>query len=234
MKRVKTMKGCNYIKRMIDEADKADLLSFEINEHVGRCADCEQFANERTALRGLLASERRVSAPKNFDAMLKARLVEVKARNTFSWFSAPGFMRLGAATAGVVIMILVSQYTGLFSSNTNRSSVAQKAVPTLPLSPLPATAEPQPRSAAPMLAESVSNGARTRNVSSQSVRGGRVVDRGRTAPESHLTAEDGGIVLVRGGNGEMDVPMPTVSVGAQPLLYVSAGQRPVRSAANSF
>jgi hypothetical protein len=39
---------------------------------------------------------------------------------------------------------------------------------------------------------------------------------------------------VRGQNGEMDVQMPTVSVGAQPLLYVRAGQRAVSSVGTSF
>jgi len=226
------MKGCNYIKRMIDEADKADLLSFEINEHIGHCADCERFANERTALRGLLASERRVSAPMNFDAVLKARLVEVKARSAFSWLSAPGFMRLGAATAGVVIMLAAAQYTGFFSDKSNRASIEQKAVATAPLTAPPRAAVPQqlPQQLSPgsVAVETVSNGAR-RQYSQR-----RLADRGRTLPDGRFAAEDGGIVLVRGGNGEMDVPMPTVSIGAQPLLFVSAGQRPVRSAANSF
>jgi hypothetical protein len=49
-----------------------------------------------------------------------------------------------------------------------------------------------------------------------------------------LSAEDGGVVLVRGRNGDMDVQMPTVSVGAQPLLFVSAGQRTVRNVGTSF
>ncbi|HXI90285.1 MAG TPA: hypothetical protein VNO24_09750, partial [Blastocatellia bacterium] len=57
---------------------------------------------------------------------------------------------------------------------------------------------------------------------------------GRAAPAGYLTAEDGGVVLVRGRNGDMDVQMPTVSVGAQPLLYVSAGQRTVHSVGTSF
>src|SRR5205814_2418938 len=56
---------------------------------------------------------------------------------------------------------------------------------------------------------------------------------GKGAPVGYLTAEDGGVVLVRGRNGDMDVQMPTVSVGAQPLLYVSAGQRTVRSVGTS-
>jgi len=53
-------------------------------------------------------------------------------------------------------------------------------------------------------------------------------------PIGYFTAEDGGVVLVRGRNGDMDVQVPTVSVGAQPLLYVSAGQRTVKNVGSSF
>ena len=240
------MKGCNYIKRMIDEADKADLLPFEVNEHIGNCVNCERFASERTALRGLLATERRVSVPVNFDAMLKARLVEVKGRSAFSWLSAPGFMRLGAATAGLVIMFFAAQYAGLLS-NQSKQAVQQPTVAGVP----PSSASPVPVSPAPA-APSVNSGSASENtqitavasngagatkhpIYSASFRGGRgLATRGRTAPDGYFTAEDGGVVLVRGHNGEMDVPMPTVSVGAQQLVYVSAGQRSARSTPNSF
>ena len=74
------MKGCNYIKRIIDEADKADQLPFEVTQHLAGCGNCERFAGERTALRRLMSSADRVSAPMNFDAMLGARLAEVKVR----------------------------------------------------------------------------------------------------------------------------------------------------------
>ena len=82
------MKGCNYIKKRIDEADKPDLLTFEVAEHIGRCDDCSSFAIERAGLRKLLASDVRVSAPMNFDAMLKTRLAEAKARGSSSWLRA--------------------------------------------------------------------------------------------------------------------------------------------------
>ena len=231
------MSGCNYIKKLIDEADKSDLLSFEVNEHIGECGECERFASQRASLRGLLAAERRVIVPMNFDAMLKSRLVEVKARSAFSWLSAPGYMRLGAATAGVVIMFFAAQYAGLFSNSSNPNPPVESRTAAI----VPPTAPPTFH-AAPIPAPPVtiaSTGPRVRPYYSQNysqnARSGRgdVVAPVRTAPGG-FTAEDGGVVLVRGRNGEMDVPMPTVSVGAQPLLYVSAGQRPVRSAANSF
>ena len=226
------MMGCNYIKRLIDEADKSDLLPFEVNEHIGGCGDCERFANERDGLRKLLASESRVTAPMNFDAMLKARLAEAKGRSAFSWLSAPGYLRLGAATAGLAVMVFAAQYAGLFSAPAQRSVARSADVTSQP----PATDSlvlRQPEVSVPRQPVSpvtiAAAGQRAIRIPRTGITAGR-----RITPDAYFTAEDGGVVLVRGRNGDMDVPMPTVSVGAQPLLYVSAGQRAVRSAGNSF
>src|SRR6266568_8530440 len=119
------MNGCKYIKERIDEAEKPDLLSFEVTEHIGQCDDCERFAIERAALRKLVAGGTRVSAPINFDAMLNARLAEVKARRSFWWLGSPGFLRLGAATASLVLMIFAGQYAGLFSEKPKQANESQ-------------------------------------------------------------------------------------------------------------
>lgn len=231
--------GCNYIKRLIDEADKSDLLPFEASDHIGSCIDCERFADGRAKLRGLLASESRVTAPMNFDAMLKVRLAEAKRRSAFSWLGSQGYMRLGAATAGLVLMIVAAQYAGLFSDRSNPSTESRAGVTGPPASPTAPLTAPPAFQTAPPIAQPVVIAATTskpRQYYPQNIRAGRtdVAPRGRTAPGAYFTAEDGGVVLVRGRNGDMDVPMPTVSVGAQPLLYVSAGQRAVRATGNSF
>src|SRR6185295_14298872 len=58
---------------------------------------------------------------------------------------------------------------------------------------------------------------------------------GRVRPRETVSSDDLGVVLVRGQNGGSDVQMPTVSLGAQPLLYVSAGkQQPSRNVGASF
>jgi hypothetical protein len=230
------MTSCNYIKRLIDEADKSDVLSFEVNEHIGHCGDCESFANDRATLRNLLASERRVSAPMNFDAMLKARLVEVNGRSAFSRLSVPGFLRLGAATAGLVIMFFAAQYAGLFSNHSGDNPTPQSVA----IAPAPNTVEPgrsqsiptaPPITLVPSGVRDPQNAVRrSAGIRPSNYTAGRM----RKAPDGYFTAEDGGVLLVRGRNGEMDVPMPTVSVGAQPMLYVSAGQRATRAAATSF
>ena len=123
--------SCKYIQKRIDEADKPDLLPFDVSEHIGVCVDCQRFAAERSALRALVAAGSRVTAPVNFDAVLKARLAEVKTRQSFWWLGSPALLRLGAATAGVVIAVFVVQYTGLFSNNVvnppDRSPVSEAA-----------------------------------------------------------------------------------------------------------
>ena len=110
-----------------------------MTEHIGRCDDCERFASERTALRKLVASGTRVSAPTNFDAMLKARLAEVKARRSFWWLGSPGYLRLGVATAGLIVMAFAAQYAGLLSHNgpPNGSQVGEVA-------PIPTPKPPEP------------------------------------------------------------------------------------------
>lgn len=229
------MRGCNYIKRMIDEAEKSDSLPFEASEHIGRCGDCERFANDRARLRGLLAADSRVNAPVNFDAMLKVRMAEANGRSAFSWFGSASYLRLGAVTAGLVLMVFAAQYSGLFLDHSNPPATSKAAVAAPPIT-APTFKSPAPSNNIPSPVATTGIASKPRQYYQQNLRGVRteVAMRGRTPAGTYFTAEDGGVVLVRGRNGDMDVPMPTVSVGAQPLLYVSAGQRATRSAANSF
>jgi hypothetical protein len=236
------MKVCNEVKRLIDEADQPDVLSFQASNHLSLCADCKGFADERAALRKLLASGERVSAPSNFDAALNARIAEAGAGRTFSWLGAPSLMRLGAATAAVAIMAFAAQYGNLFS-NGNRVAQPQPSVTTAtntpPVTPprsldLPATdtdvnklGHIKPERSHTVAAVPVKFTQRY-----YSRRGGQVAN-DRVAPEDYSSLQEGGVVLVRGPNGEREVPMPTVSVGAQPLFY-SRQSQPVRNVATSF
>ena len=228
------MNGCKYIKERIDEAEKPDLLPFEVTEHFGQCDDCERFAIERATLRKLVAGDARVSAPMNFDAMLNARLAEVKARRWFWWLGSPGLLRLGAATAGLAVMIFAAQYAGLFSANPKNLSESQSGDAKIPTPPPFDRGPSAPGLVAPPGPVVASSGRLYPGSSGASKVRRSDIGVGRATPAGYLSAEDGGVVLVRGRNGDMDVQMPTVSVGAQPLLYVSAGQRTVRNVGTSF
>jgi hypothetical protein len=230
------MNSCKNIRELIDEADKPDLLSFEATEHIGRCDDCARFAIERASLRKLVAGDRRVSAPLNFDAMLNARLAKVKARRPFWRLDMPGYLRLTAAAAGLVVMIFGAQYAGLFSDNTKTTSAdlvgstnpspTQDAVePVSPTQPNGIVTRPKGPQL-PLISPS------SAALAMRPKRGDLAAN--KVPPPGYLTVEDAGVVLVRGRNGDMDVQVPTVSVGAQPLLYVSAGQRTVRNVGTSF
>jgi hypothetical protein len=225
------MKSCNYILERIDEAENPDLLPFDIAEHIGECQNCARFAAERSALRSLLSSGTRVNAPLNFDAMLNARLAEVKSRSAFWWLGSPGYARLATASAGIVAMLFAAQYSGLFSTTqvvttkTSEEAVAGEIPAPVPLPLVRTPVAPPPRTVVPVGVRVTPYSGRTRR-EALTVSG--------TVPAGYIAAEDGGVVLVRGRNGDVDVQVPSVSVGAQPLLYVSAGQRPVRNVGTSF
>ena len=240
------MKVCDRIKKLIDEADQPDALSFEASNHLSVCADCTTFARERAALRNMLLSSNRVSVPVNFDAMLNARLAEAKTRRAFSWLSASSFMRLGTATAAVAVMVFVAQYGNLFSNDTkttqpvdSTASAANTPPAVTPKPPVATPQEPDPNNLKDIVPQRPLPGATTalRAASTQhdyQRRGARLVT--ASAASVDYPSRDSGVVLVRGPNGEREVPMPTISVGAQPLLYVSAsrGAQPVRATATSF
>lgn len=237
------MKVCNEIKKLIDEADQPDLFSFQVSNHLSSCVDCKSFADERTALRALLASGKRVSVPNNFDAMLTARIAEAKAGRALSWLSAPSFARLGAATVALAVMIFVAQYGNLFSDD-NRVAQPESSV-TAAANTAPAI-NPQKSSDTPAAQIDVNGFANIKPGRSQQTasvpvkltqhyypRRGSQMATNRVAPEDYPPLEEGGVVLVRGPNGEREVPMPTVSVGAQSLFY-SRQSQPVRNVSTSF
>jgi len=228
------MNSCKSIRELIDEADNPNLLPFEVSQHVDSCRECERFSTERAGLRNLLGSGVRITAPMNFDAMLAARLAETRNRGWLSWLVPANYFRLGAATAGVAALVLVAQYSGLFSGNLTASQ--QAIVPTTnQLERTPSTqGSPEPA----IVADNHRQPQRvTPIVIGPRIGSGRLAAAtiGRVRPRETVSSDDLGVVLVRGQNGGSDVQMPTVSLGAQPLLYVSAGkQQPSRNVGASF
>jgi hypothetical protein len=227
------MNSCKSIRELIDEADNPNLLPFEVSQHVGACRDCERFSAERAGLRRLLGSGARVAAPMNFDAMLAARLAETRNRGSISWLVPVSYLRLGAATAGLAVMVMVAQYAGVFSTRSVPTDLRHTASATNKVDQLaPNTSPPTPGNVAQNQIEPppvmMASGPRIKGIRNALATSARVSSR------ESLAAEDPGVVLVRGRNGDSDVQMPTVSLGAQPLLYVSAGKQPVRTVGTSF
>ena len=216
------MKVCNEIKWRIDEADHPDQLNVEINRHTSHCAECRAYAEERVQLRGLLAAGARVSVPVNFDAMLNARLAEVKAGKSLSWLSPAVYLQFGTATAVLAVMFFAAQYSNLFSNNNYQALSAASAsqINTEFPNSLRATAPPPPATGYGF------ESGMSRSVRYNAVRINRLAPQ---PPDEYVSLNDGGVILVRGQNGEREVPVQTVSIGAQPLLYSNRQPQMARS-----
>jgi hypothetical protein len=220
---------------MIDEADHPESLPFEASSHVAGCPDCGSFAEERARLRSLLVFGSRVTVPPNFDAVLRSKLAEVNARNGYAWFSPVGYLRLGGATAALIVMVFGAQYAGLFGSD-NPKTDQQMADVVKPQGTVPEIAVQPPiisggRDPRPITVSSGTFPRRSRYSERTSVSGVPV-----EIPREDYLHEDGGVMLVRGSNGEGEVSLPLVSVGAQSLVYSSAnaGRRNARNIGTSF
>ena len=236
------MIGCKQVKRFVDEADNPALLPYEAAGHLDSCPPCKQFADERAALREMLASAERVTAPVNFDAVLKARLAERVDSRTPAWLAPAFLFRFGAATAALAVAIIAAGTGGLFSgpqpqtrsdarvAETKQAEPGSGAVAALG-QPSPAETEGAPEVVAEPGRARASQATQVRysRATTRAVRAGMRDPDGMTARDMRgMGVQDGAVVLVRGKDGEREVPMPTVSVGAQSLLYQNAG-RPVVS-----
>ena len=245
------MKVCNEIKRRIDEADDVESFDFDIARHTAVCDDCRRFAGERAALKALIVSTARVNAPLNFEAMLQARLAEVKAHKPLAWLNAAFYLRAGAATAALVVALFAAQYSGLFSgSPAEHTKAPDPASQTAAVAP-PTSNQPQLPDVPSAVASAVNDSARvaaatvhpeSTTIAVNGVAGRRLhtANIRRNAGVPLVTAGeagmgDGGAIFIPGRNGEHDVTVPTVSVGAQSLIYGNSGrQQPARAVTVSF
>src|SRR5262249_21074527 len=87
------MNGCEHIMSLIDQSHRPDMLPIEVETHIDACEPCRLFAEQRAALRKLLASSSRVSVPENFDFVLKQKLNATQPRTAFGWRNAAGLPR---------------------------------------------------------------------------------------------------------------------------------------------
>jgi hypothetical protein len=219
------MIGCSRTRKLIEESDSIELFSYEASRHIAACPPCKDFAEERARLRHLLSSSARVAAPANFDSLLSVRLAEVRSRNPITKglalltaLSGPaGLLRFGAATAAVAIGVFVASYSGLLSTlpqtdnkNTTASIASPPAASVAPgvtLQPLPGNQQPDQLI-----------------IAADAPRRVRRQVRRPVVIEPEVATGGGQTVILRGDNFEREVPMPTVSVGAQPLMFVGTGR----------
>ena len=114
--------NCNECRREIEEASPYGLLCHEARAHIEACGTCCVLRDERLALTGLLGELEVVTAPSNFEAQLRARIVaKQSARRRFSF--QPGFapstvsIALAACFALTVSTVLLFQPTQLPQRN---------------------------------------------------------------------------------------------------------------------
>ncbi|MFL6213429.1 MAG: hypothetical protein ACJ74J_05980 [Blastocatellia bacterium] len=233
------MKVCNEIQRRIDEADDIESYNLDVARHTEACDACRRFARERAALREIIRSTARVNAPINFDAMLHARLAEVKGRKGLAWLNAAFYLRAGAATAALAVTVFVAQHMGLFAPTVTEPTGAETTAETIKPTEKgqPATAQDSKVPAVPG-GSAVTAGNTPRHIvvisaSTNMVSRSRAMTAGvRRGAGVPLMAPvdaafvDSGAILIPGRNGQRDVAVPTVSVGAQPLIYGNAGRQP--------
>ncbi|HEX5735073.1 MAG TPA: hypothetical protein VF131_19740 [Blastocatellia bacterium] len=224
------MDGCKQIKVLIDEAERPEAIAYAASQHIASCNDCGQFLDERAKLKALLADVGRVSAPTDFDFKLKARLAEVKGRKNSWWLTPSGYLRLGGATAALVIAVVAAQTGGLFSADKTAGPVLSESTQSQPINP-PTMAVVSP----PVITkEVVEPDYKVPAAGLVGSRNNRRQVRTTPAAVSGYIAEDGTMVLMRGPAGEHEVPVPTVSVGAQSLMYVNSGRQTARAVSTSF
>jgi hypothetical protein len=224
------MDVCKQIKKVIDESERPEALAYVASQHIASCKDCSSFADERARLKELLLSAGRVSAPPDFDFKLKARLAEVRERRHSWWATPAGYLKFGAATAALVLAVFAAQTSNLFSNDAPNESSVNEAPKAQPFNQSAIAVAPPPAINDNRV---ISNGEPT-VPAHLPVRYVRRQARAVAAPVRGFVAEGGTTVLMRGPGGELEVPVPTVSVGAQSLLYVNSGRQTARSVSTSF
>jgi len=235
--------NCKRIRDLIDSTDRTDVLPHEAARHVDSCQECAGFAEKRMRLRELLASSGRVTAPANFDAMLRVRLTERSESKPLPWMVPALYLRFGGAAIALVCVFLIGQQ--LVRNRIGREAPAPGSVALLERSQTPGDQD-----IAPFVGGSNSTRPSQNNIPTGSVKvpgyapvrgirrgnGGlrNVVDfvgeTGQTDPGATTAA----VLLMRGPGAEREIMIPVVSVGAQPIFYPYREPQPSRGGRVTF
>src|SRR5262249_27517305 len=222
------MNGCERIMSLIDQSHRPDVLPIEAEAHIDACESCRLFANERAALRDLLASSARVTVPENFDFVLKQKLAASSSPAAASWMTPAFYFRLAASAAAVVILaiIFVPRYFQAGKSGPVAIDRVEAPKPGADqVTPLPDIVHSP---IGPSVTPVVLNG---RNSS-------RGQSRARYTPpppeEVYLGDDRTGTLLIRSDAGDVELPMRTVSYGSQSPFYGAEPRQSVRATPRTF
>jgi len=212
------MNGCEYIQKLIDESHRPEFLSPQAAGHIESCAHCQKFAHERAALRKLLSSTGRVTVPANFNALLNHRLAAAKAAPKVRWLQPAIAFKLAAAASAVALLALFVAPRFIGSRDAKNERVAAPSIN--------ATAGPSAATTvAPLSDDAVTENTR---VAARPLHSTMRPGVSRTPvsriDEPFIGEDGGGVLLIRGKSGDIEVPVRTVSLGAQPLLISNGGQ----------
>jgi anti-sigma factor RsiW len=219
------MNVCQRTRKQIDESHRVEVLPIEASAHLETCRQCSQFSAERAALRRLLASGERISVPADFEVQLSRRLADLKTRRRGPiWLNPALYLRVGFATAALIVAaLLVPGYLKHSDQEQAPSDTTAKVIQ-------------------PVRPEIDSGGTRAAQVTLSStptlkprpVKSVRFQRRSVLPRDTYLGTTEGGVILLRGNGVDIEMPVRTVSLGAQPLLYGPESGQPVRLVKASF
>jgi len=103
--------NCKTVCREIEEADRGQLLSTSVTEHLAGCPKCQTFHDERIKLRQLVASLETVAAPPDFDFRVRSQLANEKAGAHAGFF----FSNFSFGVPSIALATLVLMIGGVFA-----------------------------------------------------------------------------------------------------------------------
>jgi hypothetical protein len=124
-------KTCREMRRQIDELDLGQEPNAQIADHLISCPACAAFRNERSALRGLVASMEPVVAPADFDMRLRARIAATRTAE-----QQPFFARLiGVPAIALAAVVVLAVGTTVLISQRNSTPTTEVTAQQQPVAP---------------------------------------------------------------------------------------------------
>ena len=131
--------NCRNIKREIEEAGSADLLSAAALSHLESCAACDTISRQQTKLQAIVAGLGTVEAPGDFEFRLRARLAGEKRGGARPL----GNLSFGLRSAAVAaILLLLGSVVVFVALNTGSNDQVASGSPA---APKPVTSDSVPK-----------------------------------------------------------------------------------------